>query len=175
VKDTRRTFLIRYTKLFDGTECLRGKDLVLSYPEFHRNEKLRRVQTNGDIPALPGFDVDKPPFVRDSSLSPGLVTLTRRGASVLVSASPHPRLVRTATQQRSTTNREEIVRFVVPAAGPDPNAPSNRFWTSHDIVPTGLGRAAPEYVNIRHRVTTAASGSQTLEDLIHCHRRSLRI
>jgi hypothetical protein len=53
-----------------------------------------------------------------------------------------------------------MIRFIVPAENG-----SNRFWTSHDIQPSGLGRAAPEYVNIRHRVTTAADGSQTTTDL----------
>jgi hypothetical protein len=162
VMDAGRTFLVPVHKLFPGQECLAGRNLSLSFSEFHRNEKLRRIHTNGGIPALNGFDIQRPPFVRDSVNSPGeLLALQAVGSgSVLVVPVPHPRLVRTATQRNTATGQDEIVRFRVPAENE-----SNRFWTSHDIPPSGPGRAAPEYVNIRHQITTAANGSQDLLDL----------
>jgi hypothetical protein len=164
VMDANRIFLAPVHKLFPGQECLAGSNLSLSFTEFHRNEKLQRVHTNGGIPAFNGFDIQSPPFVRDSVNAPGdLLALQSAGdGSVLVAPVPHARLVRTATQRNAATGRDEIVRFTVPAEDA-----SNRFWTSHDIPPPppGDGRAAPEYVNIRHRVTTAADGSQQVLDL----------
>jgi hypothetical protein len=162
VMDTDRTFLVPVHKLFPGPESLAGRNLSVSFAEFHRNEKLRRIHTHGNIPTLPGFDINLPPFVRDSVNTPGeMQELQRAGSgSVLIVPVPHPSLVRTGTQRRTTTDRDEIVRFIVPAADG-----RNRFWTSHDIPPPGPGRAAPEYVNIRHRVMTAADGSQTMTDL----------
>lgn len=160
--DANRTYFIPVHKLFGGTECLVGLNLALNFKEFHRNEKLRRVHTQGGIPALPGFNLNTPPFVRDSANSPNeLVTLQSVGAgSTVVLPTPQPALVRTANQQRPTTGQSELVRFRVPAA-----ANGNRFWSSHDIQPPGQGRLAPEYVNIRHRVQTNAAGALVIDDI----------
>ena len=43
-KDKGRFFLVPVHKLFSGNECLAGEDFQLSYQEFHRSEKLRRIQ-----------------------------------------------------------------------------------------------------------------------------------
>jgi hypothetical protein len=115
--DTNRTFLVPVHKLFPGPESLTGRTLTLSFVEFHRNEKLRRIHTNGNIPTLPGFDVNLPPFVRDSVNAPGEMPELRRvgNGSALIVPVPHPSLVRTGTQHRTTTNRNEMIRFIVPA------------------------------------------------------------
>jgi hypothetical protein len=164
VMDANRTYLIPVHKLFSGTECLVGLNLTVQFAENHRNEKLRRIHTQGGIPPLAGFDLNAAPFVRDSNNAAGdLLTLQTAGAgSALVLPTPHPAMVRTATQRRSTTNRDEIVRFRVPAATASGD---NRFGSSYDIQPPGQGRLAPEYVNIRHRVQTTAAGAQTVEDI----------
>ncbi len=160
--DANRTYLIPVHKLFSGSECLVGRNLTLLFKEFHRNEKLRRVHTQGGIPLLSGFNVNAVPFVRDSVNSPNeMLVLQAVGAgSTVVLPTPQTQLVRTAKQQRSTTGQSELVRFNVPAA-----TEGNRFWTSYDIQPPGEGRLAPEYVNIRHRVQTNAAGAQVIDDI----------
>ncbi len=66
-------FLFPVHKLFPGEECLRGFNLTSEFLEYHRNEKLKRLHTEqsqpdslGRIPIIPGFDLNNPPFVRDS-------------------------------------------------------------------------------------------------------------
>lgn len=158
--DNNRTFLFPVHKLFPGSECFIDANITLEFLEYHRNEKLRRIHTHGNVPVLSGFDVNKAPFVRDSRNSNDLVTLETVGSSVLLVPQAHPELVRTATQRNSRTGRNEIVRFKVPAVNQ-----TNRFWTSYQISPTANGRQAPEYVNIRHLVQTNSAGVQELKDL----------
>lgn len=157
--DRTRQFLFPVHKLFPGDECLRDANITLEFLEYHRNEKLQRVHTHGGIPVLSGFDITKPPFVRDSRSSRDLVELQSVNASVLLVPQPTPQLVYTSTQRNSVTNRDEIVRFRVP-----PENFNNRFWTSYQIAANGRGREAPEYVNMRHLVETSAS-EQRLVDL----------
>ncbi|MBE9192894.1 hypothetical protein IQ230_21565 [Gloeocapsopsis crepidinum LEGE 06123] len=158
--DRTRQFLFPVHKLFPGDECLRDANITLEFLEYHRNEKLQRVHTRGGIPVLSGFDINKPPFVRDSHNSRDLVQLQSVNASVLLVPQPTPQLVYTSTQRNSVTGRDEIVRFQVP-----PENFNNRFWTSYQIAANGRGREAPEYVNMRHLVATSATGEQRLVDL----------
>lgn len=133
--DRTRRFLFPVHKLFPGDECLRDVNITLEFLEYHRNEKLQRVHTHGGIPVLSGFDINKPPFVRDSRNSSDLVQLQSVNASVLLVPQPTPKLVHTVTQQNSVTGRDEIVRFRVP-----PENFNNRFWTSYQIAANGRGR-----------------------------------
>lgn len=154
MQDAQRRFWVPVHKLFEGSECLTGTSLQLQFGEFHLNEKLARIHRPdvvGHIPALLGFDLTKPPFVRSSKNgAPAFVQLTTVGGSgkgsVLVMPVPSAQLVTTAKQQ------QELARFVVPAA-----AAGNRFeFSSFQIeAPNSgrIGRFAPEYVNIRHEVT----------------------
>jgi hypothetical protein len=163
LSDDGRTFLFPVHKLFPGDECLRdpGAALTVQFLEYHRNEKLRRIHSHGGIPVLPGFRIDEAPFVRDSRNATDLAGLQRVGASALVTPREHPQLLRTATQRNSQTGRREVVRFVVPAANN-----TNRFWTSYQIsAGQRTGRAAPEYVNIRHRVARNAAGQLRVTDM----------
>src|SRR5216683_2829045 len=86
--DDKRTFLVPVHKLFPGEkdECLVGDHVeALSFLEYHRSEKLRRIHVfdpaKGGVPALPGFDTNQAPFVRESK---DLVTLRPTGASILL-------------------------------------------------------------------------------------------
>jgi hypothetical protein len=161
--DKGRTFLFPFHKLFSGGECLTDvPELSIRFSEFHRNDKLARLHTKGKIEPTPGFDLTTPPFVRDSLNSPGeMVKLRNAGASVLVVPTPGP-LVYTVKQRNSQSGREEMVRFPVPKGS---EKTDQRFWTSLQIeLGDNVGRAAPEYVNIRHRVHTKR-GRQTIEDL----------
>jgi len=157
--DRLRYFCFPVHKLFDGRDCVAGANISVTFREFHRNDKLRRVHKAGGVKVARGFDVDKPPFVRDSSNGGDLVTLREVGASVLVVPRHHATLVRTVKQKNTVTGKAEIVRFRVP-----PSRTHKRFASSLLIEAAADARRAPEYVNIRHRVVPKGSG-QTIEDL----------
>ncbi len=146
--DQRRDFALPVHKLFPGPDCLVDTELSIRFNEFHRNDKLARVHSEGGIRVVDGFNIDIYPFVRDSENSGDLVGLQREGASLAVVPIPNNELVRTAEQFNNRSGRKEIVRFHVP-----PATRSNRFFTSL-YLPSAEGEArhAPEYVNIRHKV-----------------------
>ena len=154
-KDRNRAFVFPVHKLFSGSECIVGRRLTVNFQEFHVNEKLRRVHVFGKVQAVAGFNVNAFPFVRDSSNGGRLVSLERKGASVLVVPRPSTEFVETAEQYNSKTRKLEVARFVVP---PRSKTGNNRYSTSLRIVPktNSLARLAPEYVNIRHRVDRVA-------------------
>jgi hypothetical protein len=157
--DKLRTFFFPVHKLFPGKNCIAGATIKLAFQEYHRNDKLQRVHKSGGIKAIKGFDLDEPPFVRDSQKSRDLVTLRKEGASVLVVPQQFGVLVRTAKQMNTSTKKNEIARFVVPKEN------GNRYETSYLIEadPSGA-RKAPEYVNIRHRVVPKGAGF-AIEDM----------
>ena len=146
--DNNNFFLVPVHKLFSGSECLTGENLQLSFQEFHRSEKLRRIHqlppAKGGVPAFPGFNINQPPFVRESH---DLVTMQPAGASTLLISNPRHTLAEPETQMNSVSGKREFVRFRVP-----PESPSNRFITSFQIRATNAGRAAPEYAHIRFHV-----------------------
>jgi hypothetical protein len=161
--DAERSFLLPVTKLWLGATHVGGREVQVSFREFHRAEKLRRIfiETGAAVP--PGLD--GPPYLRDSTNSQ-LATLTNLGGSVLVGSPPAP-LVRLARRPDG-----KIATFPVPPERTVPvfNFPLNRHFSSFMII-TGLLQAgvegaaslvgldsrlrprnAPEFVNIRHRV-----------------------
>lgn len=156
-------FLFPVQKLFAGKECLGGENssLELTFRQYHRNEKLSRIHSQGRIPPLAGFDINAFPFVRDTENTKDLLSLTTVGGSVLVVPNDHQFLVRTATQLNSESGKTELVRFTVPPA----RSENDRFSTSLQIELGKVGRQAPEYVNIRHQVTTSSGGKQSITDL----------
>ena len=162
-------FLFPLHKVFEGAECLKGRDVALKFLEFHRNEKLRMLHrlpvAEGGLAVPQGFDILKPPYVRNSANGGDLVSLQRAGASCLVVPTPRPTLVRTASQMNSVSNSEQIVHFAVPKAMVVRER-ETRFTESTLEVPAfGADRLAPEYVNIRHQVDPAGSPHQTPADL----------
>jgi hypothetical protein len=162
--DKGRTFLFPVQKLFAGKECLGGENATLDveFHQYHRNEKLSRIHSQGKIPALEGFDINAFPFIRDTKNTKDLLSLATVGASALVVPNDQKVLVRTATQMNSVSRKNEFVRFTVPPA----RTSDDRFSTSLQIEPRGnAGRQAPEYVNIRHQVTTSSSGKQSITDI----------
>jgi hypothetical protein len=162
--DKGRDFLFPVHKLFPGKECFSGEasNLKLEFGEYHRNEKLARIHSHGNIPVFPGFDPNDLPFIRDTRNSADLLSLQVSGGSVLVVPVEHEKLVRTASQKNAISKKLEILRFKVP-----PKRTSNdRYSTSLQIeLGARVGRAAPEYVNIRHQVVTGKQDKQTLIDL----------
>jgi len=145
--DLSRTFYYPIHKLFSGTDCISGSRVELTFKEFHRNEKLRKLHVVGGLEAAQGLDVNEPPFVRHSLKGGDLVKLVTTGASVLVMPRPTPTLVRLAVQKNPFSGKVEPARFNVP-----PKGRSNRYSTSLQMPTNGDARPVPEYVNIRHRV-----------------------
>ncbi len=158
-RDILRTFYFPVHKLFAGDRCIAGSTLTIKFSEYHRNDKLRRVHKAGDIPVYDGFDVNAFPFVRDSTNDDDFIELHRQGDSIVVSPHAQKTMVRTVKQKNSVSGRNEIVRFVVP-----PSSTHRRFESSLTIESGGRARTAPEYLNIRHRVTKKG-GNQVVEDL----------
>jgi hypothetical protein len=160
--DDNRDFRYPIHKLFPGDDCIKGAEIDLAFKEFHRNEKLRKLHVVGPLEAAAGLDVNAYPFVRDSRNGGDLVSLVRRGASLLVVPRHHRTLVRTATQHNPRTGLSEPVRFNVP-----PATKPNRYLTSLQFTPKdGVARKIPEYVNIRHLVRKPKRGSRfVIEDL----------
>ncbi|MCU1246993.1 MAG: hypothetical protein JWQ49_22 [Edaphobacter sp.] len=146
--DSGRFFLVPIHKLFSGGDCLVGENLQLSFQEYHRSEKLRRIHqlapAKGGVAPLAGFNINQPPFVRESH---DLITLRPVGASTLLVSNPRHALAEPVTQMNSISGKQEFVRFRVP-----PKSARNRFFTSFLIQATNAGRAAPEYAHIRFHV-----------------------
>jgi hypothetical protein len=140
--DDTRWFWVPLHKLFDGPECLRGRDLTVGLRVGHLNEKLRRVHLAlGAEASWTAPDIDEPPFrfvegiaelATDPDLAPGTLV-----------PPPHPRLVEPAQF------RGEPLTFRVP-----PNQPLS---SSLAIATDGARRPAPEYVHVRHLVDGAGA------------------
>jgi hypothetical protein len=160
--DDNRDFRYPIHKLFPGGGCIKGVTINLKFKEFHRNEKLRKLHVVGPLEAAAGLDVNAHPFVRDSRNGGDLVSLVRRGASLLVVPKHRRTLVRTAAQHNPLSGISEPVRFEVP-----PKKGENRYLTSLQFTPKdGVTRTMPEYVNIRHLVHKPKGGSRfVIEDL----------
>lgn len=139
-------------KIFSGSECFTdpGFNITLDFAEFHVNEKLRSVHTEGGIP-INGFDLEAPPFSRNSVNQPNMVSLQVFDGSAVLTPNNGP-LVEVAKQG----NR--IAHFTVPARIVGAAGEMNRFNRTSLLIPSveleGSDRnyrIAPEYVNIRHR------------------------
>jgi len=149
--DDDNTFLIPVHKLFPGAECLVGENIQVSFLEYHRSEKLKKMHelapADGGVLPLPGFNINQPPFVRESQ---DLVALQPVGGSTLLVPTPRAALVEPAKQLNSVSGKSEFVRFHVPPIIPD----KNRFqkYSSFLIESTDAGMAAPEYASIRLHV-----------------------
>ena len=181
--DRDRKFLYPVHKLFGGVECLQDASLTVEFREHHRVETLSRACRIGKLRVPAGFDIDAPPFLRESRNSPDLVELRPAGATVLVQSRPAP-LVRLARQHNSVTGRDEIACFKVPRKREIFwDFDRNRRYTSYTIVENrwlavkeviaewlGFGhkirpRNAPEFVNIRHVVSDDRQSVQHMRDL----------
>ena len=96
--DPVRTFYYPVHKLFPGSDCIQGAQLIVDFHEYHRNEKLRKLHTAGGIELPQGFDVNAAPFVRDSFNDRDLTDVVSLEGSILLVPQKHPTLVRTAVQ-----------------------------------------------------------------------------
>jgi hypothetical protein len=162
-------FIFPVHKLFSGPECLNNKNINVDFQEFHRNEKLRMTHSlparDGGLPVPAGFDIQKPPYVRDSRNGGNLVNLQRVGASVLVVPKPGAALVRTVSQVNNISSSNQIVYFIVPQKKVVRNRDTRFSESTLEIPAFGEDRLAPEYVNIRHEIDPTGPITQTPTDL----------
>jgi hypothetical protein len=135
--DAQLDFWVPVHKLYDGTECLRGLDLHVTFEAFHVNEKLRRVHLSlgeANPPSTPPFRFtsDIAELVSQADFAPGLLAPV-----------PHERLVEPAKHDGA------FLTFRVPAN-------NSSFFASYE---PGVGsddfgeiRPAPAYVHARTQV-----------------------
>jgi hypothetical protein len=138
--DADRNFWVPLHKLFSGTECIRGRNLVVRLAAWHQNEKLRRIHLTFHARRHNGGwrkpDIDRSPFVMTSCLA-SLAPLPR--GAVIVVPEPHDPLVQAASY------KGRPLTYLVPRN----NSP---FASSLNIPARGNAHHAPEYVHARHKV-----------------------
>ena len=162
-------FIFPLHKLFNGRECLTGRNLKIDFMEFHRNEKLRRTHrlpaSDGGLPVPAGFDLNKAPYVRDSANGGNLASLQTVGSSILVVPTPGATLIRTIAQNNSVTGAEQLVHFTVPKLRTVRGRTTRFVDSSLEIPAFGGDRLSPEYVNIRHEINPTGPVTQKPIDL----------
>ena len=177
--EDERVFLLPIRKLFTGEGCVSGANLAVSFSEFHRREKLRRVFTEGGLPAPPGLDA--PPYLRDSTQAEKIAVLEQAGSSLLVSSKPEAlvRFAKLPNGQLATFRvppRRQVPLIKFPL-NRDNKSPSTFMIITGGLLTAGLEvflqsfadvqlrpRNAPEFLNMRHKVT-GGPGNQVVEDL----------
>jgi hypothetical protein len=141
--DPTTQFWVPIHKLFDGTECLTGKNLKITLNAFHVNEKLRRIHLRPGFGTVnvPGADFTQPPFViRDQAIAD--FDAAAASGQGLLRPKPQP-LVEKPTIGNKT------LAYLVPANDP--------LSSSLRIPDIGDFRRAPEYVHARHRLNPNGS------------------
>ena len=177
--DDTRQFLLPFRKLFADPGCIQGAELTVTFAEYHRREKLRRIFTETDLPKPPGLDA--PPYLRDStSQAESIARLQPAGSSVLVSARPESliRLARLPSGEIAslTVPPRRAVPLIDFSLNRDNGSPSSMMIITGGLLIAGVEaflqsfadvklrpRNAPEFVNIRHRLT--GDPERPVEDL----------
>lgn len=102
--DAKRNFWVPVHKLFDGTECIAGLDLVVHLNAWHENRKIERLherlEATGHRTGYATDDRQKSPFVR-THLADWLEI--HRGGSGLLGPAPQPLSDRANFENRHLT------------------------------------------------------------------------
>jgi hypothetical protein len=137
IADSNLNFWVPLHKLFEGTECIRGLDLELTFNTHHVNEKLRRIHLVLKKAGWGEPDISNAPFIFSEGIAE-LATNPDFGAGLLLPVV-HENLVEAATYQG------KLLTYKVP--------PSSSTLVSSLFIPaSGNDRHAPEYVQASHRV-----------------------
>lgn len=162
-KDDEIEFWVPLHKLFPGDECLidfsGGDSLTVDFEVEHRNMKLQRqwrqLASVGYPLDLETYDVNDVPFIRDEELATRSTTAT--DGPCLVVPTPH-----TAFNAQAKVNgtsdplpfpvKRGYDAFVKDITGDD--EAYGWFWTSFYIPTEGDAHRAPEYVNVRGKLTS---------------------
>jgi hypothetical protein len=140
-KDDRLDFWVPIHKLFNGTECIRNRDIHVGLSIHHINEKLRRIHiqlgngVSGTRWKEP--DISESPFIFSDSIAE-LSTDPKMGTGLVV-PTPHSPLIAPAKY------KGKDLSFRVPL--------NSNFFSSL-IIPSENGhRHASEYVHVRTRIS----------------------
>jgi hypothetical protein len=145
--DTARQFWIPIHKLFDGAECLAGRNIEVRLAAQHINEKIRRAHlffaAAGHDSNWAEPDISEPPFVIVSDIAE--FSTSADHGSWLLTPSVHPRLVEPAQY------RGKPLTYAVP------KTTDQVLWrpyeSSLNLRPAAdQGRRAPEYLHARHKI-----------------------
>jgi hypothetical protein len=146
--DDRRRFWIPLHKLFDGSECLRGRTLEVRLSSNHRNEKIRRAHMRflaaGHDAGYSEPELSQEPFVIQSGIAE--FSNNADDGSWLLVPKVRPRLVAPAEFE------DGPLTFLVPKDD-FPNATWGVYQSSLNLLaqPSGA-RSAPEYLHARHSI-----------------------
>jgi hypothetical protein len=167
--DGQRQFWVPLHKLFDGPDCIAGRNLRLDLARHLRNEKLKRFHRYLEIQGYPsnwaGDDLDRFPFViRDEMIG----SLSRKPdfGSGLLEPRPAPFATRAQFQGKALifdvppafVSEAGVMYFSTAQILPGP-AETDPTYSEGLAVTTD--RPAPEYISIRHRAR-ANGGTEDL-------------
>lgn len=148
-EDSSRNFWVPVHKLFDGTECIQGCDLKVTFSANHIHQKLKKfhetLNARGYDSGWKEPDIANPPFV----LSEGLAELSNQkefGPGVLCPV-PHTNLVEGAKYKNKPLTFKFLPDFPKVSGGLLKTLGSS-LW----LLPQENARLAPEFVNVRHEI-----------------------
>lgn len=142
-KDEEREFWVPLHKLFEGEECIRDYNLNVSLEAHHVNEKLRRIHLALRKKYDTGFtlsQINESPFIFTEGIADWAASELDYGENVIV-PTPHSKLVEKAWYEN------KILSFKVPEN-------NDTIESSLRIPDTNGARTAPEYVHVRHSIST---------------------
>jgi hypothetical protein len=147
VSDEIRSFWIPLHKLFDGPECIRGRDLKVALSANHTNEKIRRTHlffgANGHNGGWSEPDLSNAPFIFHDGIAE--FSAEAGDGSWLLMPVPHDPLVKAAEYQN-----KPLTYCVPESKDGDPWAPYQSSLNLK-LKPSGA-RGAPEYLHARHKI-----------------------
>jgi len=146
VSDRARNFWVPLHKLFEGTECIRGRNITLRLACSHVNEKIRRTHLRflsaGHNGGWLEPDISQPPFIFHDGIAE--FSSAYDDGSWLLAPVTHCGLVEPAMY------RGRPLTYLVPKA-PDEGGMWGVYQSSLNLIELSSGaRSAPEYVHARH-------------------------
>ena len=147
-EDAKLDFWAPVHKLFDGDECLKGKNIQIELEARHQNRKIERLHKRLKSSGFPsGFstnDLQKPPFIKEHGLVDWLDKF--RGGTGLLGPQPQPLVERSSFKNTHLT-------FKSPPMSPlnFSDAFSPTLTLNAPPVPV---RPWPEYAHVRFDVTS---------------------
>jgi hypothetical protein len=144
--DEKRSFWVPIHKLFPGRECIRGVNIDTEFEVLHVNEKIRRVhlalQAEGIDTGWIADQLKKPPFVITDELA------DFDPETGLLTPVDHDPLIEPAKANG------KYVGFKVPPK----RSVEGTLWFKDSLD----FRSTPEFVHVRHAITTDFKGQEQL-------------
>ena len=149
IEDVGQAFWVPLHKLFEGSECIVGEDISLTWKSHHVNSKIAKIhqflQSIGETSSAHLADIDKPPYQFKSGIAE-LQEGNDMPPGTLV-PTPSKKLIDLAKDENG-----KAVTFRVPQEKPNGSRTIRIFWSSLELRSDSSDRPVPEYVHIRHVV-----------------------